>query len=186
VSTTPFKDLIAAAAEAKYTVIPANDYPVRVRDANATKSSTGKDMIKLAVKVIGGPHADASILTQQTLSPENPAAVAIFLKFLNAFGITEDWLAELPPRDDGGPNIAAVAAALKGRVAIAVVDVHQWNDEDRNGIDKFKKPTAEQEAAIREALGDAAPQAFGSPQAGPSDPFAAAAPAGGKPAGEPF
>lgn len=174
-TSTPFKDLIAAASEAKFVVIPAGDYPVRVRDASATKSSTGKDMLKLAVKVIGGPHNDASILTQQTLSPENPAAVAMFLKFLDSFGITEDWLAELPPREDGGPNMGTVAAALKGRVAIAVVDVHEWNGDDRNGVNKFKKLTAEQEVAVKEALGDGASAAFGAPSAGPSDPFATAA-----------
>lgn len=174
-STTPFQDLIKQAAEAKFVVIPASDYPVRVRDASATKSSTGKDMLKLAVKVIGGPHNDASVLTQQTLSPENPAAVAIFLKFLDSFGITEEWLAELPPRDDGGPNMGAVASALKGRVAIADVEIHEWNGEDRNGIKKFKKPTAEQEVAIKEALGDGAGSAFGLPSTGPSDPFATAA-----------
>lgn len=174
-SSTPFADLIKQAAEAKYTVIPIADYAVIVRDSNATKSTTGKDMLKLAVKVVLGPYKDSSILTQQTLSPENPAAVAIFMRFLDAFGLDEGFLVDLPPREDGGPNMAAVAAALKGRVAMASVGVHEWNGEDRNDVQKFKKPSVEQEANIKEALSAAGVEgnAFSKPSAGPSDPFAA-------------
>jgi hypothetical protein len=173
-SSTPFKDLIAAAAEAKFTVIPAADYVLACRDAQATKSSTGKDMIKMSCKVLVGPHAGASLITQQTLTVDNPSAVAMFLKFLAAHGIEEDVLADLPPAPDGGPNIAAVCGLLKGRVAIGTVSVGQWNEEDRNYIDRFKKPTAEQSAAIEEALKTGAMDAVGaSPKA--ADPFAATA-----------
>lgn len=192
-TSTPFKDLIAAAAEAKYTVIPAGPYAVACRDASATKSSTGKDMIKLGVKVVVGPHKGASVLTQQTLTVDNPAATAMFFKFLAAFGIEDADLEALPPREDGGPNIAAVCAMLKGRVAMADVDVHEWNDEDRNGVERFKKPTPEQLAAIEEALkadgasisdplGNKAADPFAGASA-PSDPTAAG---GGKKAGDPF
>jgi hypothetical protein len=185
-STTPFSELIKQAAEAKYVVVPPNDYLVMVQDATATKSSTSKDMIKLKVKVVGGPHKGASMLTQQTLTPDNPAAIAMFMKFLGAFGLTEDFLAELPPREDGGPNIAAVCQALKGRVAVAKVTVGQWNDEDRNNVDKFLKPNAEQEAAAREAIeADGGVNPFSTPSAGSGDPFAAAA-TKGTPDGEPF
>lgn len=179
-SSTPFGDLIKAAAEAKYVVIPDGDYAIVVRDCTATKTSTSKDMLKLSTKVLMGPHKDATVLTNQTLSPENPAAVAIFLRFLAAFGLDEDFLAALPPRADGGPDMDAVARALKGRVAIATVGHHQWNDEDRNDISKFKKPNAEQEAAIKEAVGDLGGDSAFAPPAASSDPFAAsaAAPAG--------
>ena len=187
-SSTPFSELIKQAAEAKFQVIPSNDYAVVCRDANATKSSTSKDMLKVSVKVLAGPYKDSSVLTQQTLSPENPAAVAIFLKFLDAFGLDEEFLAGLPPREDGGPNMSAVAAALKGRCAIATVGVHEWNGEDRNDVQKFKKPSTEQEALIKDALEGAGVEGnpFGAPKV-TSDPFAASAPAGGgKPEGEPF
>lgn len=180
-SSTPFSELIKQAAEAKFTVIPVNEYAIVARDCSATKSSTNKDMLKLSVKVLVGPFKDSSVITQQTLSPENPAAVAIFLKFLDAFGLDEEFLAALPPREDGGPNMSAVASAIKGRAAMAEVGIHEWQGEDRNDIKRFKKPTAEQQAAIQEALEAAGVEGnvFGAPSAGPSDPFAASAPAGG-------
>jgi len=184
-STTPFGKLIEQAAEAKYTVVPAGLYNVICTEASATKSSTGKDMIKLRVKVVTGPHKNATILTQQTLTPDNPAAVAMFLKFLDAFGLDEEFLRALPPREDGGPNFAAVASALKGRAAVAEVDVHQWNDEDRNGVKKFRRPTPEEKAAIEQTLDPAgSSEAFGAPKVA-TDPFASA-PAGGGSAADPF
>lgn len=174
-SSTPFSDLIKAAAEAKYTVIPDGDYIITVRDCTATKTSTGKDMLKLSTKVLVGPNKDATVLTNQTLSPENPVAVAIFLKFLAAFGLDEDFLASLPPREDGGPDMAAVARALKGRVAVATVGHHEWNDEDRNDISKFKKLSPEQEAAVKDVVGDLGGGAAFAPPTASSDPFAGAA-----------
>lgn len=189
-SSTPFGDLLKQAAEAKYVVVPANDYMVVVKDASAVKSSTGKDMIKLSVKILAGPFKGSGILTQQTLSPDNPAALNIFFRFLEAFGIDEEFLNGLPAREDGGPNIPAVAAALKGRAAVAAVDISQWNDEDRNGVSKFKKPNPEQVAAIKEAMGAdgiGGPDPFSAPSAGPSDPFvAAASPAAGGATKDPF
>jgi hypothetical protein len=183
-STSPFSELIKQAAEAKFVVVPAETYAVICKDASSTTSSTGKPMLKLNVRIVLGPHKGAGTITQQTLSAENPAAVQIFLKFLAAFGLDEDFLQSLPPAADGGPNFVAVASALKGRVAMAKFDVHEWAGEDRNGVERFTKPKPEEEAAIRQVLeseGTAA-GAFGAPSAGPADPFAAsaeAAPAAG-------
>lgn len=176
-TATPFSDLIKQAAEAKFVVIPNADYPIVCKNASDTKASTGKDMIKMTVAVIAGPHKGATIPTQQVLSPENPAAVAIFLKAMAAFGITEEWLAALPPRQDGGPNIAALAAELRGKTAMASVTTSTWNDEDRNQIERFKKPTPEQQAVIEEAMSE-----FGASFVAPAaagDPFASASAAAG-------
>lgn len=185
-SSTPFSQLIEQAKDAKFVVIPMADYAIVCKAATAVKASTGKDMVKMTVTVIAGPHRGANVLTQQVLSPENPAAVAIFLKAMAAFGITEEFLASLPPREDGGPNMVALAAALQGKTAMAEVEIRSWQDEDRNDIKRFKLPNAEQEAAIKEALASfdipiaaAASDPFATPAA---DPFAAAA----APEGEPF
>jgi hypothetical protein len=191
-SSTPFKDLLAAAAEAKYVVIPKDDYAVACRDCTATKASTGKDMLKLTCKVVVGPHKGATLPTNQTLTTDNPVATAMFFKFLKAFGIEDSDLEALPPREDGGPNMAAVANMLKGRIAIATVSIENWQDEDRNQIDRFKKPTPEQLAGIEEAItagGGSMTDPLGT-GAGASDPFAnagaAADPTAGKAAGDPF
>lgn len=179
-STTPFSELIKQAAEAKYVVVPNDDYAIAVKSCTDIKASTGKDMLKLSVKVLVGPHQGASLITQQTLSPENPAAIAMFLKFLDSFGLDEEFLAALPPREDGGPNLKAVAAALVGRAAMATVGTQEWQGEDRNNIEKFKKPTADQQAMIEAAIASAGGTSpFSAPSTGPADPFAAAAAAEG-------
>lgn len=199
-SSTPFADLIKQAGEAKYKVIPTDTYAVVCKGATATMSSTGKPMLKLNVKTLLGPHKDAGLITQQTLTAENPVAVAMFLKFLAAFGIEEDFLISLPPAPDGGPNMVELGKALVGRAAMAEVSIGEWDGEDRNNIDKFKKPNPEQKAAIEQALGALGESsAFAAPKAPPADPFGATAPtstttpagaAGGlvddKPAEEPF
>lgn len=156
-STTPFSELIEQAKEVAFKIIPAGKYPVICKDCSAVKSSTGKDMLKLSLRVVGGPYEKSSLLANQTLSPENPAAVAIFLKFLNSFGVTEEWLAELPPREDGGPNFGAVAAELKGKTAIAEVGIHEWNGEDRNGVDKFFPAKGDEATLLAEAASASAP-----------------------------
>lgn len=180
-----FGELIKQAKEAKFVVVPANDYPIVCKVASATKASTGKDMVKMTVSIIAGPYKGNSVPTQQVLSPENPAAVAIFLKAMAAFGITEEWLAALPPREDGGPNIAALAAELQGRTAMAAIGIGSWQDEDRNQVDRFKKPTPDQELIIKEAM---ATYTGPGAAAAASDPFAAApaAAAAGGDAKEPF
>jgi hypothetical protein len=189
-SSTPFSKLVDAAKEAKFTVIPAADYVVVCRDATPTKSSTSKDMLKLSCKVIVGPHAGSNLLTQQTLTEDNPVAVAMFMKFLDAFGITEEFLVDLPPAEGGGPNWQLVCRELKGKTALAVVTVGEWNEEDRNYIDKFKRVppamAADVDAALAQAGGGGSDPFVAA--GAPADPFAAAA-AGGpaeKPAEEPF
>jgi hypothetical protein len=184
-STTPFGDLIQKAAEAKFVVVPKADYPVVCLTASDTMSSTGKPMLKVVLKIVAGAHKDVKLPpTNQTLTAENPVAVKMFLRFLDAFGLDEEILQGLPPAEDGGPNFKAVAAALQGRAAMASVDVGEWNDEERNEVNGCKRPTPEQRAMIEEALGGEAGgggDAFGAPSAGPADPFAASAAA---PAGE--
>lgn len=193
-STTPFSALIDAAKEAKFTVIPASDYPVVIRDASATKASTGKDMIKFSAKVLVGPHKGAGLLGQQVLTTDNPVALAMFFKTMEALGIDEATILGLPPAADGGPNMAALAALMKGKTAVATVSVGQWNDEDRNYVDKLKKPGPEVQAAIDQALSSGDPfagAAGAGAGGGAADPFAGGAPAGdplaeGKKPGDPF
>lgn len=177
-TSTPFSELIKQAAEAKFVVIPAADYPVVCKSASATKASTGKDMVKMTVAVIAGPHKGASVPTQQVLSPENPAAVQIFLRSMAAFGITEEWLAALPPREGGGPNIPALAAELQGKAAMATIEIGSWQDEDRNQVGRFKKPTLEQQAMIEAAMSEFG-ATFAPSASAASDPFAATPAAAG-------
>lgn len=127
-------DLLNTAKEASFQVLPASDYHIRVEEPQAVTSSTAKPMVKFRCRVQSGPHQRASILTQQVLTIDNPQAVAIFIRFLNSFGINEQILRQLGTTQDLTP----IAQMLDGREAIAVVSIRQWQGEDRNQVDRFK------------------------------------------------
>jgi hypothetical protein len=138
VSVINWQEVLEQARSAKFNVIPAGEYHIRVEEPKPTNASTGSPMIKLRARVQSGPHARTSLLTQQTLTLDNPVALRMFVRFLNAFGIGEEWLATLGTTADLTP----IAQALDGREAIAVVKIGKWADEDRNEIDRFKPMTA--------------------------------------------
>jgi hypothetical protein len=133
-----WNQVLENARTASFATVPNAEYHIRVEEPNATTSSTGKPMLKFRCRIMSGPHARASILTQQTLSIESPPALAMFVRFLKAFGLDESWLAQLGQSADLTP----IAQALDGREATAVVTTEKWNDEDRNKINKFKPLTA--------------------------------------------
>jgi hypothetical protein len=186
-STSAFGDLLAKAKEAKFVVVPKDDYGIVCTNASATQSSTGKPMLKLTTKIVVGPHAGvAPKPSNQTLTIDNPIAVKIFFDFLAAFGLDDEFLESLPPGADGGPNWPAVAQALKGRACVAAIDSEEYQGETSSAVQKFKKPSPEMKAAIEQGLETMGVSgAFGAPSAGPADPFAASAPAapGGDAAG---
>lgn len=129
-----WNEVLENAKSASFSVIPKGDYHIRIEEPNATTSSTGKPMIKFRCRVMSGPHAKASLLTQQVLTIDNPNAVAIFVKFLGAFGVGADFLAALGTTADLTP----IAQALDGREATAVVEIEKWQDENRNQVKRFK------------------------------------------------
>jgi hypothetical protein len=133
-----WNEVLQNAKSASFSVIPEADYPIRVEEPKAVTSSTGKPMLKFRCRVTQGPHAKASLLTQQTLTIDNPNAVLMFVRFLTAFGIGAEYLGQLGTTADLTP----IAQVLDGREAIAVVKIGKWQDEDRNEVSKFKALTA--------------------------------------------
>jgi hypothetical protein len=132
--------IIQQGKSAAFTVIPNNDYHIKVEEPTAVMSSTGKPMIKFRCRVQSGPHARSSLLTQQVLTADNPQAVAIFLRFLAAFGVDEQWLTSLGKSQDLSP----IARVLDGREAVATVGQREWQGEMRNEVVRFKPMTAGQ------------------------------------------
>jgi hypothetical protein len=112
-------------------VIPAGEYRVRVSDAERKTAGTGAEMIKTTVKLEDAPYENRSVTTNLVFTFDNPVAMKMLFRRLQALGITSEWLAE------SGANIDQIAQAIKGRSTVAKVSVRKWNGEDRNDIEMF-------------------------------------------------
>lgn len=66
----------------------AGPYLAEIEKAEWTTSSTGKDMLKLRARIVGGPEKDKALFTQIVISPENSFAVKIAVRHLTAIGLT--------------------------------------------------------------------------------------------------
>lgn len=111
--------------------VPANDYAITIASAEAKSSSTGKPMIKLKAKIVGGPHDGRVLWTQLTLSVDNDNAVAIFFRQMAALGLGKEYFAQQPSFEN-------VAQALVGRSAIFEVGIKTWQNQPRNEVSNIK------------------------------------------------
>lgn len=133
-ATVPWADLQKAAGDAAFEPLPVGTYDVTVDTAEATQSSSGKDMIKVKFKVLGGPHEGRGLFNQFVISPDSANALAFFFRHMAAFGLDEKYFAT-------NPQLEAVAAALVGKVCRVKVSIREWQGQDRNQVDAVMPPT---------------------------------------------
>jgi hypothetical protein len=112
-------------------VIPAGEYRVRVTEAEPKTASTGAEMIKTTVKLEDAGYEGRAVTTNLVFTFDNPTAMKMLFRRLQALGITSEWLAET------GANVAQIAEAIKGRSCVAKLNVRKWNGEDRNDVEMF-------------------------------------------------
>jgi uncharacterized protein DUF669 len=124
-------DWAALVKDSQDLVLPDGDYNVLVADADATRSANGKPMYKTKLRVIDGPKKDRLLLTQFTVSAENPFALRIFFQQMAAFGLTTDYFITNPP-------IEQVAANLLNRLATVTVSTREFQGSDRNQVDQVR------------------------------------------------
>lgn len=154
-STLDWGALTAAADDAGFSAIPANEYDLVVATAevartNANNEGGAKDQIKVKFKVENGPHAGKAVFTNFVLSPENPNALGFFFRHMAALGLTREYF-------QGNPPLTQVAAALVGRRCRGKVSIRLWNEEERNQIDKILPPIGAATGPIPAAPGSAPP-----------------------------
>lgn len=152
--------------------VPDGDYEVKVVDAQATKSSTDKLMFKVKFEITSGPHVKRRVPNQYTVSDENPVALAIFFRNMEAMGLDEGFFA-------ANPNPDQVASALLNRVCRITLKTEAWQGVDRNKVAATLPPLAGGPMAPGVATGPATlmptPGATPAPMAVPT-PTAPAAP----------
>lgn len=136
-TTIDFSRAIQEAKSASFEALPAGDYDVEVTEANATRSSNGKPMIKVRLKVLSGPYQNRSIINNFVFSVENAMALSIFFRHMKCFGLDEAFFGSL----GAAGSLEPVAGALNGRRARVTLGIRQWNGEDRNEVTQIKPYT---------------------------------------------
>jgi hypothetical protein len=167
-SSLNWDSLIAEAGETanSFEPLPKGDYELKVIEAKATTTQTGKTMFKLTTEVQGGPHANRRVWDNLVISPENPKALNMFFMKAGVLGLTREYF-------KSNPTNAAIEAALMNRAFRGSVGTRTYNGNISNGIAQYHKDeTATAASATPFAPPAAAPAAAPAPA-----PVAAAAPA---------
>jgi hypothetical protein len=137
--------------------VPSGPYNVQVSKAEATTSSTSKPMIKVQLRIVGGPHDGRLLFDQYVITAGNPNALSFFFEHMAAFGLDRTYFASNPPLEQ-------VAAALMGRQVAVSVGIKPFKGSDRNEVQAYSPITGGQ-------IGVAATAGFGPgagiPQAAP-------------------
>ena len=83
-----WNELVETADEApSFDPLPANDYLVKITAAEAVSASTGKPMLKTTLEVEGGPYNGRRLWHNFVISQDNPKAMSIFFRQMNALGL---------------------------------------------------------------------------------------------------
>lgn len=152
--------------------VPKGSYDCYVDTCEATQTSNGKLMYKVKLKISGGPHNGRPLWNNITLTTDNPNALAMFFRNMDAFGLAMDYFATNPAPE-------AVADALIGRPVRVVVNHRTWQGSIRENVDKLIKPTGVAAIAGMPVPGGAVVPTPGpsAPVSGPPVPSAPVAPA---------
>lgn len=111
--------------------IPEGQQNVKIIDAQATKTSAGdKLMFRIKLEILDGPAVKRRLTTNQVVSPENGAALAIFFRSMEAIGLDANFFA-------GDPNPDQVAAAMLNRQASVIIKHGSWNGGVTSNVDRW-------------------------------------------------
>lgn len=149
-----------AGEDTGFSALPAADYDLKIIQAEAKQSGTGKTMFKITAEVTSGPYAKRRIWANLVVTPDNPVALNIFFRQMAAIGISKDFFAT-------NPSDHNVAEALLDKEFRGQVVIKQYQGEDRNDIKSYSRISK---------TADSAPVPPTTPKA--SSPSAPPAPAG--------
>lgn len=162
-----FGDLFKTAKK-EMELIPDGDYDIVCSQADATKASTGSLMIKVRLKIEGGPQDGRVVFSQIVLTMDNPNALAMWFRQMAAFGLTDSFWT-------GNPSMSMVAEQLVGRKARATIGHREWQGVDRNEVKAVKARPGFANPTPTVAAGPSAPGATPGVSTGPVAPGGASA-----------
>ena len=167
-STLNWGDLVKEAGDVgSYDPLPDGDYDLTVVEATAKVSQSGKTMFAVKAQVQTGAHAKRLVWDNLVVSTDNPTALGIFFRKMNALGLGREFFAT-------SPSNAQIEQALKGRSFRAQIGSRTWQGQKKNEIKAYY-------SVVGATAAPAAPVAAAAPAPAPA-PAPAAAPVAEAPA----
>ena len=179
-STLNWGDLVKEAGDVgSYDPLPEGDYDLQIIEATAKTTQSGKTMFAVKAQVQTGAHAKRLVWDNLVVSTDNPTALGIFFRKMNALGLGRDFFA-------AGPSNAQIEQSLVGRNFRAQVGTRTWQGQKKNEIKSYYSVPAG--AASPAPAAAPAPAPAPAPAAAPvaEAPVAEAAPAPAAPPAAPF
>lgn len=159
----------AASNNSSLEPLPKGDYELKVLDAEARTSQTGKTMYKITTEVQGGPHAGRRVWDNLVISPGNEKALGMFFMKMGVLGLNREFFGS-------NPTDAQIETALKGRTFRATVGQRTYQGDLLNEISQYHKGSSA--PAPSETVAAAAPTTAAAPAPAPAvAPAPAPAPA---------
>lgn len=167
-SSLKWSDLVKEAGEVgNYEPLPDGDYDLKVLEATAKVSQSGKTMFSLKTEVQVGPHAKRLVWDNLVVSPDSSAALGMFFKKMSALGLAKTYF-------DQDPTNAQIEQALIGRTFRGQVGSRVWQGNKKNEIKMYYTVPTDAAATPFAAAPAAAPAP--APAAAPAPAPAPAAP----------
>ena len=121
-----------ASSSAGSEVLPDDNYNVQVKAIKPGKSNNDKFRVGICLEVLDGPHKGKSTWVNQTFSPENPKAVAVFIRILRELGVpAEPITAGLHPEQLCG-------YIVKGTLGVVQLSSHSFGTQPDGTPKKFQ------------------------------------------------
>lgn len=156
-----------------FDVLPAADYDLKIVKSEAKMASTGKLMFAITSEVTTGPYKNRKLWSNIVVSHDNPTALGIFFRQMNALGIDKSFFSS-------NPSDSQVADALLNREYRGQVGIKQYNGQDRNEV-KGYFPVSKTEQTTTPPPPPVVPQSQ-APAPAPAAPVVQPAPAAPAPA----
>lgn len=171
-SSLNWADLVKDAGEAtgNFEPLPDGDYDLKVVEAPAGTTSTGKTMFKLKAQITSGPYANRFIWDNITISPENKNALGIFFSKMSALGIPREFFL------NNNPSNAQIEATLQGRVFRAQIGSEVYQGAKKNKIARYYVASAVAPSIPAATQATTAGAAVPPPPPAPSGPAIPSAP----------
>lgn len=128
-----WNDLMKAADDAGFSLLPNGTYDVKVSAAEAKTTAKGKDMFAVTYEITSGPSMGRKQKNNFTISPESAVALGFFFREMKAMGLDAAYFST-------APSTAKVAADLLGKTCRIEIGVEIWNGEERNKVAKVLAP----------------------------------------------
>jgi hypothetical protein len=130
-STLNWGELIKEAGDVgSYEPLPDGDYDLAVLEATAKTTQSGKTMFAIKAQVETGAHAKRLVWDNLVITTDNPSALGIFFRKMNALGMKKEYF-------DTNPTNAQIEQALVGRQFRGQIGSRTWNGNKKNEIKNY-------------------------------------------------